>query len=689
MNPVARFLMVLVLVGAGLSASGQETAPPQPEERHAVLATGRVLDRGIELRWYPGSAGIWRHANQHGYLLERMEISEAGERAGWQRLGGGVLKPWTAEEWLRLADATNDYVRAASRAILEPTVPPAANVPFDAWKEYRDQENGIFLFFTLATNLHPDAARGAALRYLDTAIEPGKGYVYRISVPTWKGELDVRYGMVVVENSSAMYEAPAVTGVRVEELEGAVRVFWPSDPNEALFPTFHVERSADGTQWQRLNRLPIFFGSPDAQEFFYTDSIANYKPHWYRVTGISPFADAGRPSGAIRAMARDLTPPAGAANTRAEGDRKSIKVTWELPKPSSDMAGFLVGRGEQSDGPFAILHEKPLAPGTRAFTDNAPLVMEPFYIVWSVDTAGNRGHAVAVMAFVKDNEPPARPVGLSGYCDSMGVVRLTWTANTEEDLAGYHVLTANGINDVYRPLTGRPVQRTEWTDTVDMRALNRPIYYKVTAVDYNNNPSGYSDVLEVLRPDLIPPAAPVITRYRVEEGVVVLDWHLSPSQDVVGHILEREEAATGTRSTLLRIEKQPLRSFRDDEAIPGSAYLYRVIATDAAGLTAASDPLEVSVPVRSTRPGVHNLRIAKDDSGSQVMLSWEYSEPGGDHRFVIFRREEGGEARTYRSLAAGQHRFQDEVRGDTPRQYAIKVIFPSGAESALSEWVSY
>lgn len=688
MNLRTLFLVCLILTFMLSDIFGQQQPNDDPEETHVVIATGRVLANGVELRWYPGTAGIWRHANQHGYLIERMELSDVGERSGWQRIGGTSIKPYTAEEWRTRTDNANDYVKAASRAILEPTQPPVANADFDSWKAYNDQENGVFLFFTLATNLHPDAAYGAALRYMDTSVEKGKGYVYRISVPTWKGKVDAKYGMVVIENTRDTYDAPAVTGIRAEELEGAVRIFWPSDPNEILFPTFHVERSVDGKDWKRLNRLPIFFGSAETELFFYTDSVTNYKPHLYRVVGITPFADSGKPSESIKAIARDRTPPAGATNTRAEGNRKSILVTWEMPKPSSDLAGFMIGRSAESSGPFAIINEKILSHATKSFVDTKPAVREPFYIVWSVDTAGNQGAAVAAMAFVKDNDPPARPVGLSGYCDTTGVVRLTWTGNTEEDLEGYHVLTANSRTDVFRPLTGRPVMLTEWTDTINLSALNRPVYYKITAVDFNNNPSSFSEVLEVLRPDMIPPAAPVITRYAVSDGKILLEWHNSPSTDVISHALEREDPATGKRQIIKRFDKESIRSFTDESVSQGGNYVYRLIATDDAGWQTHSDPLAASIYDLGVRPGVNNLRITADDSGSQILLTWEYATIKDDHRFVIYRRTGEDDTRSYRSVPSDTFRFQDQMNENIRYQYAIKVIYVSGAESPLSSWVS-
>jgi len=678
--PTMLLLLTTLFLGAQIQPETAALAP----ETYAVVATGRVLDGGVELRWYPGSAGIWRFANEKGYHLERMELGPEGERQGWQLLGGQPIRPYREKEWSERTDMRNDYVRAAARAILEPPAPPARDAGFEAWKAWSDQENGIFLFFTLATNLHPDAAFGAGLRYLDTSIVPGKAYAYRIAVPDWKGQTDHPQAMVIIEDTRQRYLAPAVTGVRVEELDGAVRVFWPSDPNEVLFPTFHVERSADGITWQRLNRLPVFFGSDGQKDLFFTDSVANYRPHWYRVTGITPFADAGQPSEPIRAMARDLTPPVGAIRIRAEGDRRRVDVQWDLPAASPDLKGFVIGRSGDGNGPFRLLNEKPLPLNARRFSDEKPGVFEPWYIVYAVDTAGNYGPAFAALAVISDKEAPAPPRGLQGRCDTLGVVTLQWEANPEEDLAGYQVLAANRKEDVYRPLTDRPVMLTTWRDTVDMRALNRSLYYKIVAVDYHNNPSGYSDVVEVKRPDRIPPAAPSIYRYEVLEGEVLLHWHTSPSDDVVRHELLRETLPGGKTETILAFGTERQREFTDRTVLPGTAYRYTLLARDEAGHESRSTPLELSVFDPGRRPGVSELQAIYDEEKSAVVLNWRYLGNAEDHRFLLFRGLEDADLQSYRSLPAGTTRFEDDQRKGGRHRYALKVIFPSGAESPLS-----
>ena len=62
----------------------------------ALAAPGRIV-----LRWGPASPRAWDHANQVGYIVERLAISAPGDPdpAGFQRLANQPIQPWTLEEW--------------------------------------------------------------------------------------------------------------------------------------------------------------------------------------------------------------------------------------------------------------------------------------------------------------------------------------------------------------------------------------------------------------------------------------------------------------------------------------------------------------------------------------------------------------------------------------------------------------
>lgn len=650
---------------------------------HLIL-TGRYKDQKVELRWYPNSAAGWRFANQHGYILERMELDESGQNTGWKRLSAKPILPFTKTEWESKADLKNEYVNAVYKTLTEPHKSPDRNAPFEKTADYQNEENAIYLFFTLATNMSPQASLGAGMRFEDNNIVSGKKYAYRLSFNGLENPVSEDTTFTLIEDTKSAYVAPKVSSVRLEEGEGMVKVLWLKQPNKAYFTTYFVEKSTDGKLYQRLNKLPILFAAKDNEEIFYVDSVANYKPAHYRVVGQTPFGDISTPSDAIVGMGRDRTPPMGANNPKAQGNRSTMTVSWDLLLRSADLKGFYVGRSSNVEGPFTYLHEKPLPVDARSFVDKNPQVFEPFYIVYGVDTAGNLSPAFATLANVFDTIAPAKPLGLSGSIDTNGVVTLLWSANKEADLAGYHVFTANSPTDVFQPITPRPLKASGIQDTVNMKALNKPVYYKITAVDYNNNPSPYSELLELKRPDLIPPAAPLLYDYNVLDGAVTLKWYNSSSDDVKEHVLYRRKTGAPAQA-LLTIPQSTQTSYLDKEVVMKESYEYYITAYDEAGNQTSSDPIQLTVYDNGVRPAIEGLRVSIDKESGTAKINWQYSAKGGAYRFVIFRSISGQQLASYRSVDANTFEFTDVLRKNGSYAYAIKAIYEDGGESPLTE----
>ncbi len=83
---------------------------------------------------------------------------------------------------------------------------------------------------------------------------------------------------------------------------------------------------------------------------------------------------------------------------------------------------------------------------------------------------------------------PAAPAGVAASANAASV-RLTWTANTEADLAGYTVLRATTSGGPYE-IVARGLTTTTFTD----KSANKPVayYYVVAATDQSLNRSAYS-----------------------------------------------------------------------------------------------------------------------------------------------------------------------------------------------------
>ena len=673
-------ILFSILILTSTAAFAQERKD-STEAIDNIKAVSRFRNGVVELRWYPISAGAWRKANQLGYTVKRMELTEAASKSAPVQLA--VLKPYTTAEWNQRTNTKDDLVKTTIET-LAPSVPTKGQRFADA----QNDENTMFFAFILSTSFSAEAAKGGGLMYTDNSIESGKQYVYSISINNGKVQKDEKdETLVFVTDTRNNYEAPSPKDVTFEEGEGLVKLKWNNTTNQDNFVAYDIERSSDGGRtFSKLNKTPFISVAESVDELQYTDSVKDYVPYRYRIVGITPWADRSNPSEVIAAMGRDKTPASPPLNVRAKGDRNKILVTWELPAQSKDLKGFLVARANKLEGPFTAISDKNkiIDVSQRLFMDTKPSPMEPYYAVYSVDTANNISSTFSVMASVYDTVGPAQPMGLSGRIDSNGVVKISWKFGNDNDLVGYNVYVANGKDNVYRELTGKPIADSVFTDTVSMRSLTKNVYYKITAVDYNNNPSEYSEVAVLKRPDIIPPVAALIKTYTVADNKVNLVFIASSSDDVTSYQLIRQDDA-GKKTKLS--EMRTVSSFTDSTVTEGASYSYTLIATDESGLSTPSKSLQVSVQEQEVRSGIKTLSARVNDQDKQVLLSWNALNQVSQSALVLFRAVDGGEMTVYKKLSPDKQSYVDNA--DAGRyQYAIKVLFNNGAESELSEVAS-
>jgi len=671
MNRIILLLLAFAFSGSAYAQAAKDTMA----QKENIKMVSRFRNGIVELRWYPTSAASWRKANLFGYSIRRMELSDAGSAAGFKELA--IVKPYTPEEWKQKLNTRDTLVRAAMES-MQPLTPVKGQGLVDT----QNEEGSMFFSYIISTSFSADAAKGAGLLYNDNTIISGTKYAYSVSINSTKDKDAEDEVLAFVTDTRSQYVAPSPEEVTFEEEEGAVKLIWNNTTNKELFSAYFIERSGDGGRtFYALNKVPFISVAENTVEFYYTDSVKNYVPYLYRIVGLTPWVDRSNPSVVIKAMGRDRTPASPPMNTRAKGDRSKIVVTWELPISSSDLKGFKIARSHKIEGPFtSISGDKTVAKSMRTFTDERPTPKEPYYVVYAVDTAGNYNSTFSVMASIYDSVAPAQPVGLTGSIDTNGLVKLSWKSGTDNDLVGYHVYVANGKDNVYRQLTGYPLNDSLFTDTVSMRSLTRDVFYKITAIDYNNNASAYSTIAALKRPDVIAPAAAVISGYSVENTKVVLKMTGSSSNDVVSYRLIRT-GADGRETKLA--EGKEIRSFTDSDVKEGAAYTYTLVATDASNLSTSSKPLQVTVQEQEIKPGISSLTARANDKEQQVLLSWNALNGSQPSSLVLFRAADGEELLLYKKLSPDKQSYMDNT-SPGKYQYAIKVLYSNGAESELS-----
>ena len=659
-----------------------------------LFGLGKSYGDSIVLRWAPTLPTAWAIANQHGYIIERLSYMKPDDfdPGQYQKLTPEPIKPWALEQWATIAspDKKNPMAAVAAQCIHGETI-TIGKEDAGFFKQANELANR-WTFTLFVSDISAITATAAGLRYTDSDIDESRTYVYRIysPIPADIYQMDTTY---IVVNPAEQKAVPQPSIAKAVEMEGQVQLEWDRELHSRDFTAYYIERSSDGGKsFEKLTDLP--FVSPPSQDsslynphMVYIDSVQNYIPYQYRITGITPFGDISQASVAITAMGRDRTPPPAPVNLKATslgGSR--VQISWEMDSIPSDMEGFYVGRSENALTDFQPLNETPLSVNNWSFIDEeADPLRANYYVVASKDTAGNGRVSMATYGMIVDSLPPAAPLGLKGKVDTSGIVTLEWRLGPERDIIGYEVFYANAVDHVFARITPKPQQDTIYRDTIMVKTLTEKVFYRIVAVDANYNYSPFSEVLELKRPDLIPPSPPVFSNYKVGKGYIRLEWISSSSRDVAKHILFRRAPGEewGIKATFPGKDYSPI--FIDSMLQADQQYEYAIRAIDDDGLISEEAyTLFLKAVDFSLKPPVRNVQAILNLQEKQIDIQWEYPYDG-QFRYAVYRAVNGGNFMSMTHVVNGELAISDrQIRPGQSYEYAIRVIYSNGKQSGYS-----
>ncbi len=693
-----RILTLLVLHIQVLYAQEELDSLTRPFEAQLSLI-GKSYGDSVVLRWAPNTPGAWSYLNKIGYVVERTSFSSKDDfdPSSYLSLSNQPILPFPLAEWESVVNEGGDKALSAiaAQALYGASFGSSSGKIFDIADEYRNR----FSFSLLAADLSAVTASALGLRFVDKTVQNNKHYIYRVFPSTAPQNYKIDTAYLVIEN---LISGPVQQPVFSESYgsENHILLSWDKAIHESAFSAYIIEKSEnEGLTFKPLSEIP--FVNPESDNvnnklnvFQYRDSVArNYEPYHYRLIGITPFGERSPASAVVIEMGRDRTPPPSPINVDAKqiGDGV-VEVSWEMPNPPPDLDGFYIGRGDDLDKNFQPLHEQKIPKNSTSYIDYySNQLSGNYYVVAAVDTAGNGSISMVSYAAIIDSIPPSPPKGLVGSIDSTGLVTLHWKLGDEIDLAGYMVYFTNSADHVYSTVNEAPLADTVYTDTIQIKTLTRKIYYKIKAVDTRWNYSEYSEVLELTRPDIIPPTSPVFTKYKLTEDGITLEWIPSSSNDVAGYNLEIY--ADNELMRKVYIEKRDslkLYQFTDKNMHTGKLYTYIAFTVDESGLRSApSNPINIKAVNFRPKESINNLTASINEADRFVQLDWSYLGESNVKRFILYRAVEGSSFVTYKSLAPTDKTFKDSmIRKGIRYEYSIKAVYDTGKQTPFSNIVS-
>ena len=656
-------------------------------EQNTIALQRRTQSDAVLLRWAPTNYSLFRHGAEVGYKIQRRaysanpEITLSAETDIDKEFKDLVtVFPWKEEEWRTNATDTADiYAGVGMQILLGGEIKPKGGGDMNEINSYYEDQQRKFAFALIAADLSTTAALGLGLRYEDKDVKPGYFYEYRVML----SNLPEGFEQDTVWTYADMTRLDKIREVDHAFLEAAdksITVYWTRH-NDQFFTAYDVERSTDQVNWEKLNKRPWMTSlySPETPNFFMDSLAENDKTYYYRIIGYTPFGDKGKYSKILSDKGVDLTAPAPAWGVKADDMGGYVAVYWDAAPYEPDFDGFYVERSDAPNGYFERISEK-LPAEARDFADLMPKPLSSnYYRVVSVDTKGNEAPSFSELGYIIDSMPPERPQGLVGSIDTTGRVELDWTPGPEADIIGYRVYWSNDKETEFTQIEGDVIPGINYVDSINIKTLNEEIYYKIVAVDHRYNHSEYSAILTLQKPDLVPPAAPLIYEYQVNESSVEFKWHRSVSTDVETQQLYRKNledswevygSLSGTADS----------SFEDTGVEKGKAYSYKIQVTDDAGNVSESQILNVTVVDNGARQAEITATISVRENKAQ--LNW--SGETGKAKYVLYRNR-GDQQVKLASVYAPDSQwidadFQD---GDV---YRMRVIYPNGDES---QWIEF
>ena len=705
------WFVALLLVASLLAPLAGQRAAAGPDEQLYLI--GQSFLDSVRLRWAPGNPEIWAAVREVGLHVDRYTLMREGslvgeaERQQAKRLTATPIFP-QPEAVFGAAAANDRYIAIGGQSIYGKTFEvgssPGDEADYGGILDLAREQSNRFGFGLFAADQSWPAAAMMGLAFTDLVPHRNEVYLYRLvpaqSISTYD-PLKAGFTTVTVNDNAP---PPPVQRVATEFRDRQAVLSWELGLASGFYSAYYILRSTDDNTYERVNRdgqpfVPLTEPGLDQKAYFQDSLGRNNQVYFYKVVGQTPFGTLGPPSAAVQGMGLDPKPAAGPSISGIfPQESGGLSVNWSFPEGESINA-FEVQRARKIGGPYTAVSGR-LAAGERAFVDETPLSVN-YYRVVVFDQYERILQSYPALAQPEDERAPEIPRGLSGLILQDGRIVLNWDENTEEDLLGYRIWFSNQRDAEYSLATGAPIAHNYYLGNTSLNTLSRKLYAKIVALDLRHNTSPLSDPIELIRPDTIPPAAPLMKEVRATYDSLTVKWAFSRSIDVAAQRLERRAVADADSSWTVITTYTPAQtgsqgSYRDVGLRKGEVFAYRLVAVDYTGLTSPSNTVEGAILDDFIRAPVTGVRATADRRAKSIELTWQYpAAPANLQGFEIWRSEAGHNPTSVGRLplpsapASSQRvtfRYTDAhtLRINTRYAYTIKAIFSDGAESSFS-----
>ena len=679
--------LILILFTITSSLWAQDTA--------SVKVIARSLPNKVLLRWAVDQPLAWKTANEVGFWIERATISRNGEAVvpiERKQLVSQPLKPKPLEDWEELANQDQSVAILAQALYGDSFEVSTPGNQMGQVFAINDELEQRFTFALVAAEQNYEASKLAGWAIEDETVMAGEKYVYSVSVATPGQSIsNIKNGTVYA--SPDLFEAlPKPIGLTGIFSDKKVGLSWNFNLLQNVYTNYQVERSKDNISFEKLNGVPIFSAQQpkDATEIslFYTDSIPNNTNFYYRVKGKTAFGETGPNSEVIQGMAEaDLGFVPRIYQKQLPTDNKVI-LHWEFKEEGNKLIDkFELRKANTNEGPFSTVIDN-ISIAARKITYEG-LDRVNYFVIAAIGKNGVESESYASLVQPVDSIPPSPPSGLEGVVDTIGIVKLSWANNLEEDLGGYRIYRSYNPNNEFSEVTRATLIKTSYADTIAAANLNREIYYKILAEDQRYNRSQFSNVLTIEKPDNIPPSSPILNNYEVTTDGIILLWIPSSSVDVASHKVYRKKGSTQEAlwEKLHESSSSNDSTFIDSTVEEPSVYSYTVVATDSTGLESLpSKPINIMWNGRNIKEEDIRFSGTVNRELRFINLTWNVKD-FNVLEYRLYKGKNDRNLRLYKTLNGTSRGYNDvDLEINSDYTYGLQIILHTGRTTLIKKF---
>lgn len=295
-----------------------------PVTKIGINTLGFRTEKKTIIRWVLDDAKQWRYAIKKGFNIERAE----GTSNKFIQLNKNVILPISAAQ-LSKYDSNSFVFEAMSFLLTGPKNEASRG----------EEDNKFYSVYFLRSSYETEAAVQSASAFVDTTIEKGKSYTYRVKIADTKVAQTLRKTIIGAE-ISLLPKSPnlnAIFGDRIAKFNWSIK-----DVGDFYFATI-LERSTDSLEFKRLGSPYVKIldkgeSSEDAITLKTTDSIPNKIKFFYRLKGIHFSGLYGEPSNVVSGFGVPNLDSSQLSKSLESTKKSMTTIASTLPKSHNKMA---------------------------------------------------------------------------------------------------------------------------------------------------------------------------------------------------------------------------------------------------------------------------------------------------------------------------------------------------------------